>query len=482
MHRGAVFARLRVPGPRAEEQAREDTHGNPQNPARLMFDIDDQTRKDLELFGDTRHSDSVFSFFDHTRTAGGRERLAEWLRTPTNDLETLGYRRDTIRFFLDHDVRPATKAHQAECIEGYYRLGTPVLRNNPMDALFTHLSAQLKPDDNYYRIQTGIEQLILLLRQLAGVVEGAKGAAMPERLAGQLAAIGALLAEPEIRSLCATGKRLSFARITRFDNLLRKKFRNPVLALLGTVYTLDAAASVAQAAKGTPLCFPEYLPGPAPRVDIEGLTHPLLEHPVENHVRVDGSHNLVLLTGPNMAGKSTFLKALGLAVYLAHAGFPVPARRMQTSLYNGLVTTINLPDNVKKGYSHFYTEVVRVRETAQKIREKRTVFVIFDELFRGTNVKDAFDASLLIATAFARIRSSTFFVSTHITQVARELAGRRNVRFGYFDSRLEGGRPVYSYRLHEGVSEERLGLLIVQNEKITEILDSIGEGVGELES
>jgi DNA mismatch repair ATPase MutS len=482
MHRGSVFARIRVSVPRAEEYAPEGTDGNHQNPARLMFDIDDQTRKDLELFGDTRHSDSVFSFFDHTRTAGGRERLAEWLRTPTNDLETLGYRRDAIRFFCDHDVRPAIKAYQVECIEQYYRLGGPVLRNNPLDALFRHLSAQLKPDNNYYRIQTGIQQLILLFRQLARVVEGAKGAAMPAQLAGQLATIDTLLAEPEIRSLCATGKRLSFARITRFDNLLRKKFRNPVLALLGTVYTLDAAAAVAQAVKANTLCFPEYLPGPAPRVDIEGLTHPLLEHPVENHVRVDGSHNLVLLTGPNMAGKSTFLKALGLAVYLAHAGFPVPARRMQTSLYNGLVTTINLPDNVKKGYSHFYTEVVRVRETAEKIRDKGTVFVIFDELFRGTNVKDAFDASLLIATAFARIRSSTFFVSTHITQVARELAGRRNVRFGYFDSRLEGGRPVYSYCLHEGVSEERLGLLIVQNEKITEILDSIGEGVGELES
>lgn len=446
-----------------------------------MFDIDDQTRKDLELFGDTRHSDSVFSFFDHTRTAGGRERLAEWLRTPTNDLETLQYRRDAIRFLFDHDIRPATKAHQLECIEQYYRLGVPVLRNNPLDALLTHLSAQWKPSNNYYRIQTGIEQLILLFGQLGGVLEGTKGTAMPAQLAQQMATIDALLAEPEIRSLCATGNKLSFARITRFDNLLRKKFRNPVLALLRTVYTLDAAAAAAQAAKEKNLCFPEYLPGPAPRVDIEGLTHPLIEHPIENHVRVDGSHNLVLLTGPNMAGKSTFLKALGLAVYLAHAGFPVPARRMQTSLYNGLVTTINLSDNVKKGYSHFYAEVVRVRETAEKIREKQTVFVIFDELFRGTNVKDACDASLLITKAFARIRSSTFFVSTHITQVARELAGRRNVRFGYFDSRLDGGRPVYSYRLREGVSEERLGLLIVQNEKITEILNSLGEGAGEFE-
>ncbi len=445
----------------------------------LMFDVDDQTRKDLELFGDTRHSDSIFSFFDRTRTAGGRGQLAEWLRTPSNDPETLQYRRDSIRFVLDKNMCPSIKAHQMESIEQYYRLSIPVLRNNPVDALFTHLAAQWKPNNEYYRIRTGIEQLILLFRQLAGGLASVRSEAMPDRLAEQFEAIGELLTEPSIKRLYTLDKKLSFTRITRFDNLLRKKFRNQVLALLKMVYTLDALTSVAEAARASNLAFPEYLPSQAPSVCIEGLVHPLVEHPVANDVRIDGTHNLILLTGPNMAGKSTFLKALGLAVYLAHIGFPVPAQRMQTSLYNGLISTINLSDSVRLGYSHFYAEVVRVRETAEKIREKKTVFVLFDELFRGTNVKDAFDASLLIIAAFARIRNSTFFISTHITEVARALATRDNVRFGYFDSRLLDGKPAYTYKLNEGVSEERLGLLIVQNEKITDILDAI---VAEMES
>ena len=448
----------------------------------MHFETDEQTRQDLELFGNTKYSDSIFSCFDHTRTAGGKARLAEWLRTPTTDLPTLEDRRDAVRFFLDRDIRLKISSHQADLVEHYFRLGVPVLRNNPVDALFTHLSAQWKPSTDYYIIGAGIEQLGLLLGQLAAVLASLKDAPMPGGLAERFGSIEALLDEPEIRSLCAPGKKLTCFRLTRFDNLLRKKFRNPVRALLDTVYTFDALASVAKAARLKNLCFPEYLPSGAPRVHLEGLTHPLVEHPVASDVRVDEAANLVFLTGPNMAGKSTFLKALGLAVYLAHAGFPVPARRMQTTLYAGLVTTINLSDNVKRGYSHFYAEVVRVRETAEQIRARKTVFVIFDELFRGTNVQDAYDASLLVVTAFARVRSSTFFISTHLTEVARQLAAWPNIRFGYFDSWLADGKPAYSYKLHEGVSEERLGLLIVQNEKITEILDSIGGEVEELGS
>lgn len=111
-----------------------------------------------------------------------------------------------------------------------------------------------------------------------------------------------------------------------------------------------------------------------------------------------------------MAGKSTFLKSIGLSVFISHLGFPVPATKMTTSIYNGIVSTINLSDNLNKGLSHFYSEVKRVKETALKLKESKKLLVIFDELFRGTNVKDASDASLLIIAAFSKIKKSTFLV------------------------------------------------------------------------
>lgn len=174
-----------------------------------------------------------------------------------------------------------------------------------------------------------------------------------------------------------------------------------------------------------------------------------------------------------MAGKSTFMKAVGLAVYLAHLGFPVPAEKMRTTVYNGMISTINLSDNINLGYSHFYTEVSRVKEAVLKIKERGRMFVIFDELFRGTNVKDAFDASLLIIESFSKIPGSSFFISTHITEIAEELKNDENILFRYLDSELVDGSPIYSYKLLTGVSHERLGMLILKNENIIEILNSI---------
>lgn len=176
-----------------------------------------------------------------------------------------------------------------------------------------------------------------------------------------------------------------------------------------------------------------------------------------------------------MAGKSTFLKSIGLAIYLAHLGFPVPATKMTTSIYHGIVTTINLSDDMNRGYSHFYSEVNRIKETATKLKEKKRLFVIFDELFRGTNVKDAFDASLLIIKSFAKISDSTFFISTHITEVAEKVDQLSNIQFKYFDSKLVDNIPTYEYKLESGISYERLGMYILKNAKIIEILDSMTE-------
>jgi len=181
------------------------------------------------------------------------------------------------------------------------------------------------------------------------------------------------------------------------------------------------------------------------------------------------------VTGPNMAGKSTFLKSLGLSIYLSHLGFPVPATQMKTTVYNGIISTINLSDNMNRGYSHFYSEVKRIKETALKIKEKGNIFVIFDELFRGTNVKDAYDASLIIIKSFSKITSSTFYISTHITEVASEIETIKNIQFMYFNSELVDNQPIYNYKLLVGVSHERLGMLIVKNENIIEILNSISD-------
>jgi DNA mismatch repair protein MutS len=209
-------------------------------------------------------------------------------------------------------------------------------------------------------------------------------------------------------------------------------------------------------------------------VDIKGLHHPCIKNAVRNDVLIEQDRNLCFLTGANMAGKSTYLKSLSLAVYLAHVGFPVPATAMQTTLFKGLITTINLSDNINSGYSHYYSEVKRLKKVAEKIISQDNLFIVFDELFRGTNVKDAYDASLATITALSKIKSSVFLISTHIVEIASEIKAYENIVFKYFDSQIDNDKPVFDFKLKDGVSAETLGYFIFKNEGILEILAQAG--------
>ena len=206
---------------------------------------------------------------------------------------------------------------------------------------------------------------------------------------------------------------------------------------------------------------------------LDGAFHPFISKPVSNSIEFNPGKNICFVTGANMAGKSTFLKSVAICVFLSQLGFPVPAEHMETSVFEGLVTTINLADNVHQGNSHFYTEVSRVKHVANQMKQSQNILVIFDELFRGTNVKDAYDASLSIISAFAKLKRGFFIVSTHIVEVAHELTNIPNISFKYMETTFDNGNPVYNYQLKDGITEERLGMWIVKNEGIVEIIERL---------
>ena len=90
--------------------------------------------------------------------------------------------------------------------------------------------------------------------------------------------------------------------------------------------------------------------------------------------------NISLFTGSNMAGKSTTLKALTLAVWLAHCGLPVFAESMTCPVYEGIYTSINLPDSLRDGRSHFMAEVLRIKEILIKVGSGKKCLVVLDEM------------------------------------------------------------------------------------------------------
>ena len=187
-------------------------------------------------------------------------------------------------------------------------------------------------------------------------------------------------------------------------------------------------------------------------------------------MRLNATEHVIFLTGANMAGKSTFLRSLSIAVYLAHMGFPVAAKRMEFVVLDGIYTTINLPDNLGMGASHFYAEVLRVKKIATELGAGKSLLVIFDELFRGTNVKDAHEATVAITGAFTKKKNSLFVISSHIVEAGEDLKQYPGAAFLYLPTRMNGHTPEYTYTLERGITDDRHGMIIIRNEGIPDIL------------
>jgi DNA mismatch repair ATPase MutS len=174
-----------------------------------------------------------------------------------------------------------------------------------------------------------------------------------------------------------------------------------------------------------------------------------------------------------MAGKSTLIKSVGAAVFLAHIGMGVPARQMRLTLFDGLLSNINVMDNIAKGESYFFNEVQRIKHTIEKINNGRKWLVLIDELFKGTNVQDAMKCSLTVIKGLIRMKNSLFILSTHLYEIGEELKAYPNISFRFFETHVSEEQLEFSYQLKEGISNDRLGYLILKREKVVDMLENL---------
>ena len=183
---------------------------------------------------------------------------------------------------------------------------------------------------------------------------------------------------------------------------------------------------------------------------------------------------MVFLTGPNMAGKTTYLRSAALAVFLAQVGMGVPASKARLTPVDVLFTSLNPSDNLRAGLSYFLAEVKRVKAAAEILARGERAFILFDEVFRGTNVRDALEASAEVILGFARAKGSGFIFSSHLIELVEKLRSNPAIRFHCFDGSVVKGVATYSYELKKGVSDQRLGLLLLRQERVPELISQIG--------
>jgi DNA mismatch repair ATPase MutS len=210
--------------------------------------------------------------------------------------------------------------------------------------------------------------------------------------------------------------------------------------------------------------FPELLDIAGGRLEAHGLGHPLMRESqcVPNDVRLGQDLRLLIVSGSNMSGKSTLLRAVGLNVVLAWAGAPVRAQSFAVSRLT-VGASIRVLDSLQDGKSRFYAEIMRLREIVNLASGDRTVLFLLDELLSGTNSHDRKIGAEAIVRSLID-RAAIGMITTHdlaLAHIADDLPGRAaNVHFA---DTLENGRLHFDYKLQPGIVERSNALDLMRS-------------------
>lgn len=266
---------------------------------------------------------------------------------------------------------------------------------------------------------------------------------------------------------------LSPAQKLELAHFVRYGYKHNMLDLVVLYAQIDAWYGMAKAVQQYGLVFPEFVQNEEPVIEARGLYHLLVNEPVAYDVVLNQKTNFLFLTGANMAGKSTFIKSAGAAVFLAHIGMGVPARQMKLTLFDGMLSNINVVDNISRGESYFYNEVQRIKATITKISDGKKWLILIDELFKGTNVQDAMKCSSTVIEGLLKMKHSLFILSTHLYEIGADLKKYPNIDFKFFETSVINDQLHFSYHLKDGISNDRLGYLILKREGVVEMLEKM---------
>ncbi|GCF07741.1 MutS family DNA mismatch repair protein [Dictyobacter arantiisoli] len=245
------------------------------------------------------------------------------------------------------------------------------------------------------------------------------------------------------------------------DKLLQQKsqLQSRLPVWLDTWFELEALCSLASFA----YLNPEYImpevheqmagnPAQASVFRAEELGHPLIpvEKKISNSFGLDILGEVVIVTGSNMAGKSTFLRTLGVNLCLAYAGGPVNARSFDTALFR-LFTCLRVTDSVTDGYSYFYAEVRRLHALLDALNESAQLplFFLVDEIFKGTNNRERLIGSRSFVKALVG-RNCVGLISTHDLELVKLADSVPQVSNKHFREEVIEGHMAFDYILRDG--------------------------------
>lgn len=184
------------------------------------------------------------------------------------------------------------------------------------------------------------------------------------------------------------------------------------------------------------------------------LTHPLLgDEAVGNDFYMDKNTRVLLITGSNMSGKSTFLRTVGFNMILSYLGLNVPAKEFNVPIFN-IYTCMRTGDDLENNISSFYSEILRVKGIVDGTKRNERIFFLLDEIFKGTNSIDRHEGAVVLINQL--LKGDTLgLVSTHDLELCDMEKNNEFVSNYYFKEYYKNNKIMFDYKIRQGVSKTR---------------------------
>ncbi|MBN2485806.1 MAG: hypothetical protein JXB34_07505 [Bacteroidales bacterium] len=242
----------------------------------------------------------------------------------------------------------------------------------------------------------------------------------------------------------------------------RGQFGEKLPEWLDVVAYFDSKVSLATYAYNNPgFTYPEV----SAKIVLQatGLGHPLIPHQVRvcNNFSIESPGGFVIVTGANMAGKSTFLRTVGLNLLLAKAGLPVCAGSFSFSPLK-LFTSMRTSDSLAENESYFYAELRRLKEILIKLEKDGAMFIILDEILKGTNSVDKQKGSYLVLEKIIRMNGTGIIATHDLALTAIEGQYPAKVKNQCFEIEIDNARISFDYKLYNGVTQKMNAMLLME--------------------
>lgn len=227
---------------------------------------------------------------------------------------------------------------------------------------------------------------------------------------------------------------------------------------------------------GNVFCFPEFISEGENQVELTDSWHLVLKECVANDVFMkEGVQDFLLITGPNMGGKSTFIRQVAVAIILAHIGAPVPASKCKLSVFSSVFTRTGASDDQTEGRSTFMNEMVDAANML--LQMDKNSFVIIDELGRGTSVYEGLGLSQAICEYILTQKKSFCLFATHFQELTSLQQSYPSFKNYHLEVDERGEELAFTYKVLSGVASRSYGIEIIKKLRFPQIVIESAEEV-----